>query len=93
MRKKPIDRLCRLGFYLSVLLVLYGTLFPFHFLSSAHDFSLMPYWDIQKGRIHSLPDMMSNVLLTVPLGFFGFLVFDRGKKLPSIVKWLVLGLF
>jgi VanZ family protein len=92
MYKRPIDRLCRYGFYLSVLLVLYGALFPFQFVSTSHEFLLIPYWDIGRGRIHSLPDLVSNILLTMPLGFLGFLWFDRGRKLPAIAKWLLLGL-
>jgi glycopeptide antibiotics resistance protein len=30
-------------------------------------------------------------LLTIPVGFFGFLYFDRNRKASSIAKWLVLG--
>jgi glycopeptide antibiotics resistance protein len=90
--------LCRYGLYLSVLLVLYGTLFPFHFDFSTQAVSrawagsgLVPFWDVARGRIHSLPDMVSNVVLTVPLGFFGFLWFGRDKKRPGIVHWFFAG--
>jgi glycopeptide antibiotics resistance protein len=92
MRTRPIDRFSRYAFYLSVLVVLYGTLFPFEFKLPLHGYSLVPYWDIERGRIHSLPDIASNVLLTVPVGFFGFLCFDRGKKPAAIAKWLAMGL-
>ena len=91
---------CRYGFCLSVLLLFYGTLFPFRL-----DFSIQaleqawsqsgftPFWDVERGRIHSLPDMLSNGLLTVPLGFFGFLWFGRGRKPQCLLKWFVLGFF
>lgn len=92
--------LCRYGFYLSVLLVLYGTLYPFHFdfspqtLSRAwSSFGLAPFWDVERGRIHSLPDMVANILLTMPLGFFGYLWFGRNKKRPSIALWFCAGFF
>jgi glycopeptide antibiotics resistance protein len=92
--------LCRHGFYLSVLLLLYGTLFPFHFDFSFHGLSqawaragLVPYWDVERVRIHSLTDIAANILLTVPLGFFGFLWFGRNKEVPRIARWFVLGFF
>jgi VanZ family protein len=88
-------RLCRAGFYLSALLVLYGALFPFHFEISNvawSSFRLVPFWDAARGRIHSLPDMLSNILLTVPFGFFGFIVFGKPKKIQSAIKWFFAGL-
>jgi glycopeptide antibiotics resistance protein len=86
--------LCRYGLYLSVLLVLYGALFPFHFELSDFSwsrFNLVPFWDLERGRIHSLPDMLSNVLLTMPLGFFGVMWFGRGRKLRGAAKWFGVG--
>jgi glycopeptide antibiotics resistance protein len=94
-RMKSLIRLCRYGFCLSILLILYGTLFPFQFdflHNSWQSFGLMPFWDIARGRIHSLPDMMSNVLLTIPMGFFGFTWFGRNGKKQTIAKWFVLGI-
>lgn len=94
----PLLKLCRYGFYLSVLLLFYGTLFPFQFDLSPHSLSLawtnaglVPYWDVHRGRIHSLPDMVSNVLLTIPLGFFGFLWFGRKRSRPGIARWFAFG--
>lgn len=72
----------------------YGTLFPFHFdfvQSSWHAFGLTPFWDVGRGRIHSLPDTISNILLTVPLGFFGFIWFSRNGKHQRIIKWFAIG--
>lgn len=94
----PLFRLCRYAFYLSVLLFVYGTLFPFNFdfspsaLSAALDkVWLVPFWDSDRGRIHSLTDMASNVLLTIPLGFFGYLWrLEKGKE-PGIIRWFVVG--
>lgn len=80
-------------FFLSVLLLFYGTLFPFDFDFSAVDwsqFSWIPYWVPARGRIHSLPDMAGNALLTVPLGFFGFLWSGRQRSEPA-AKWLLIG--
>ena len=91
--------LCRYGFYLSVLLFFYGTLLPFNLEATSHHLSqalsnikLVPFWDIERGRIHSLTDMLSNVLLTAPIGFFGALWFGREKRRPGIAKWFFIGL-
>jgi glycopeptide antibiotics resistance protein len=94
----PLLKLCRYGFYLSVLLLLYGTLFPFHFDFSSQNLreswanaSLLPYWDAGRGRIPSIPDMVSNVLLTMPLGFFGFLWLGRNNNPQRCARWFAVG--
>jgi glycopeptide antibiotics resistance protein len=96
---EAIGQLCRLAFYVSVGLFFYGTLFPFEIdVSSAawqHAWSranLIPYWDLDRGRIHSLPDIVSNILLTMPLGFFGFLGVETAKTWPRLFKWGLYGL-
>jgi glycopeptide antibiotics resistance protein len=88
----------RYGFYLSVLLLFYGTFFPFHFDFSEQtlhrtwsEVGFIPYWNIDRGRIPSVPDMVSNVLLTLPIGFFGLLWRGRNRQFPGIARWFVLG--
>jgi glycopeptide antibiotics resistance protein len=90
--------LCRYGFYLSILLIFYGNLFPFHFDLSHQalhhawaNARLVPYWNVARGRIHSLPDMLSNALLTIPLGFFGALWLGRNRIRPQIARWFAIG--
>ena len=97
----PYARISRYGLYFSVLLFFYGTLFPFQFDLSPQSLSLawskagiLPFWDMVRGRIHSLPDMMANGLLTVPLGFFGVMVFGfegYERRKWGIAGWFVLG--
>ena len=53
---------------------------------------LLPYWSIERGRIYSITDMLANALLTFPIGFFGFLLFDLKKKKPRIAKWFLIAL-
>ena len=74
------ERLARVGFYLSLILFFYGTLFPFSFDFSSPTVGkawtradYYPFWDAARGRIHSLPDIAGNILLAIPIGFFGFL--------------------
>ncbi len=89
--------LFRYAFVLSVLVFFYGTLFPFDFDFSALSLSevwsemgRIPYWDATRGRIHSLPDMLANALLTFPMGFFGFMwLLAKGKR-PPIALWFAL---
>lgn len=83
-------RLARIGFYVSLTLFFYGTLFPFNFDFSASSVrqawihaDLLPFWDAARGRIQSLPDLISNVLLTIPIGFLGLLATRRG----SVWRW------
>ena len=97
-RRDSALALCRNGFYLSVILFLYGTLFPFQFDFSVGSLSrawsvagLVPYWNVQHWRIHNLPDMMSNIVLTIPLGFFGFLRQGRTGGLQRIGRLFLLG--
>lgn len=94
-----IGHICRLAFYLSILLFFYGTLFPFDFdfsrLAWPHTWShrsVIPYWDFDRGRVSSLPDMASNILLTIPLGFFGLLWREQTKSWQRVLAWGCMGL-
>ena len=69
---------------LSILFIIYGTLIPFHFThemdtvyQNISKINWTPLWDVSRGRIWSIPDMVQNVLLFLPLGVFGFLTFRR----------------
>jgi VanZ family protein len=80
-------------------LYIYGTLFPFSFdLSPEHiarawsEVHFYPFWDPVRGRIHSTPDILSNVLLTVPLGFFGYLRRRRTGSRREVVRWGIIAL-
>jgi VanZ family protein len=91
--------ICRMAFYVSVALFFYGTLFPFDFdlsrIAWSQDWpsiSLIPYWDVDRGRIHSVPDMVSNILLTIPFGFFGFLWVEKAQTWARVLKWGLWGL-
>ncbi len=91
--------LFRYGFYLSLTFFFYGTLFPFVFDFSAREVSmawsqagLLPYWDAARGRISSVPDSVANILLTMPLGFLGFLHRSETGRPGKVWKWGALGL-
>lgn len=92
-----VIRLCHIPFWVSVFLFFYGTLFPFHVdfsqisLSSVWSTAkVVPYWDVDRGRIHSLPDVVSNILLTIPIGCFG-LLYTRKKTWRRVFQWGVFG--
>jgi glycopeptide antibiotics resistance protein len=91
-----IRLLSRYGFYFSLFAYLYAVLFPFRFDFSWHHLStawsgvvFVPFWDLRQG-FRIVPDDIANILLTMPLGFAGFLYF-RGKA-HGVFRWWVLGL-
>ncbi len=91
--------LLRYGFYFSILFYCYAALFPFRFVFSGHELSaawshasLLPYWDTPGRRIHGIPDVVANILLTLPLGFFGFLYRAAQSRTWAVWKWCALGL-
>jgi len=66
-----------LGVYVLVLLQM--TLIPFDFAHAptVNMAQLVPFWDIERQRWHSIPDLVQNLLLFLPLGFLGFLATPR----------------
>ncbi len=61
-------------FAFSALFIVYATTIPWD-MSHAPSFdrvSWIPGWDTKRGRIWSIPDMVQNVVLFVPFGFFAF---------------------
>jgi len=96
---EQLDGWYRAAFYVAVALFVYGTLFPFRFdfspaflAGSWSGAKLLPYWDTARGRISSIPDMVSNLLLGMPLGCFGFWLRDRSSSRQSLWRWGLLGL-
>lgn len=91
-----IQLLSRYGFYFSLAAYLYAVLFPFRFNFSWQHLTTawagvtwIPFCDPRQG-LRIIPDDVANILLTVPMGFAGFLCF-RGKG-HRIIRWLALGL-
>jgi VanZ family protein len=96
--KRPSSQLAKAGFYVAVALFFYSTFFPFQFDFSPESVGqaiqgarLTPYWDQSRDRIHSLPDIAANILLTIPLGFFGLLT-CRSRAACRAVTWGIIGL-
>jgi VanZ family protein len=91
--------LFRYGLCFSFLFFFYGTLFPFHFDFSGREVSmawsqagLLPYWDVERGRITSVPDSVANILLTAPLGFLGLIHRLQKGKVSKPWHWFMLGI-
>jgi glycopeptide antibiotics resistance protein len=89
--------LAKYGFYFSLSVFLYAVLFPFHFdfswrhvISAWSQTGFIPFWNAKKG-LHIAADDLANILLTFPLGFFGFLHFCRRNGKWAIYKWLAFG--
>ena len=99
LQTEPSLLLLKYGFYFSILFYCYAALFPFQFVFSVHQLStawshasLLPYWDTPGRRFHGIPDVAANILLTLPLGFFGFLYRAGQSRTWAIWKWCALGL-
>jgi VanZ family protein len=90
--------LAKYGFYFSIAIFVYTDLFPFridisrHQLSTAWSQSIwIPYWYPQTG-VRILADDIANILLMMPLGFFGFLHCARRNRKLAVYRWCALGL-
>lgn len=92
-------KLYQYAFYASALLFVYGILLPFDFAISPESIAqasarlhLLPYWDCGRQRIHSIPDIVQNILLTLPLGYFGYAWFEQKRTWLQVWKWGFIGL-
>jgi glycopeptide antibiotics resistance protein len=90
-----LDRLVsvRALFVLSALFIVYATTLPFDFahaptLARAQ---LIPLWDPARGRLGSIPDIVQNVVLFMPLGFFWARSWPRRSLLASGALAALLG--
>lgn len=84
-------------FALSALFIVYATTVPFDFAHAPTfaNANLIPFWDAERGRIHSIPDIAQNIALFVPLGFFAVLAIpalQRGSAIASAIKAALIGL-
>jgi VanZ family protein len=63
-------------FGLSAIFIVYATTIPWDFVPPPDWDSVQwkPFWDEARGRIPSIPDMVQNVVLFLPFGFFGWFV-------------------
>jgi VanZ family protein len=90
--------LAKYGFYFFLSVFLYAVIFPFHFdfswnyLHSAWSHAgFFPFWNNKTG-VHIAGDDISNILLTLPLGFFGYLHFRSIGGKWTIIRWGIAGL-
>src|SRR5687767_12835009 len=52
----------------------------------------IPGWDSARGRIWSIPDMVQNVVLFMPYGFFAYLGFEKIRAKGAVIGSFVTGL-
>lgn len=55
--------------------IVYAASVPFRFdrAPTLEDAGLIPFWDAERGRIHSIPDLAQNFILFLPFGILGAL--------------------
>ncbi len=84
----------RTFFVLSGLFIFYATTIPWD-MSAAPSLSRVnwvPGWDSSRGRIWSIPDMVQNVVLFLPYGFFGYLSLKPLRDKGPVLGGLLMGL-
>lgn len=90
-----LDRLVsvRALFVLSALFIVYATTLPFDFAHAPTlaRVQLIPLWDPARGRLGSIPDIVQNVVLFLPLGFFWARSWPRPSLVASGVGAALLG--
>ncbi len=79
-------------FYISALLISYGSLYPFNFVALAENTEilseLMYGWN---GRSH-MGDILGNVILFIPYGYFGMFFFRRHTSARVLITAAALAL-
>jgi VanZ family protein len=77
---------------LSAVLILYGTLFPFSIVDSAHASDIVPRLLASFTHIPGRGDALSNIVLFLPFGFFGMqAVLPRFPRIARLVCVCILG--
>jgi len=85
----------RILFYLTILLIAYGSLYPFDFQSSVGTLSISDFFLLGKGTSNpTLSNLLANVALFIPYGLFGILSGQQNQtnyiRIISIITWGIL---
>ncbi len=83
----------RTFFALCGLFIVYATTIPWdvaHAPTLQH-VAWIPFWDTSRGRLWSIPDMVQNVVLFMPFGFFGYLGLAAVRKRGAALGVLLMG--
>ncbi|MEQ9500693.1 MAG: VanZ family protein [Deltaproteobacteria bacterium] len=80
-------------FFLCALFIFYATTIPWDIAHAPtlEGISWIPGWDAKRDRIWSIPDMVQNVVLFGPFGFFGFVGLGFIRRRGAIVGALAMG--
>ncbi len=84
----------RTFFVLCALFIFYATTIPWDLSNppSLSRVAWVPGWDTERQRIWSIPDMVQNVVLFLPFGFFGFLGVERIRARGVVIGSMLIGL-
>lgn len=79
-------------FALTAVLILYGTLFPFSIVETAHVGDILPRLLASVGHLPGRGDALSNIVLFLPFGFFGMQgLLPRVPRIARLVVVCILG--
>ncbi|MCK6550167.1 VanZ family protein, partial [Myxococcota bacterium] len=81
-------------FVSSVLFIVYATTIPWDLTEppSLDRVEWAPLWDVERGRLASIPDLVQNVVLFLPFGFFGALGLTRARRATVLGGATIVGL-
>lgn len=84
----------RTFFVLCALFIFYATTIPWDFAHAPtlEKVAWVPLWDTARGRLWSIPDMVQNVVLFLPFGFFGYLGLPFLKRRGPVLGTLLTAL-
>lgn len=83
----------RTFFALCGVFIFYATTIPWDVAHapSLQQVAWIPFWDTARGRLWSVPDMVQNVVLFLPFGFFGYLGLRSIRKRGALIGVVLMG--
>lgn len=84
----------RTFFALCAFFIFYATTIPWDIAHAPtlEQVAWIPFWDTARGRLWSIPDMVQNVVLFMPYGFFGYLGLRFVRARGPVVGVVLMGL-
>lgn len=80
-------------FLLSIVFIVYATTMPWDITPPPHldRVRWVPFWDAGRGRIAGIPDIVQNVLLFLPFGFFGWVAWTSARRWGVFASAFLMG--
>ena len=101
LKRKEINFIRQTSYILvswSIITIVYATIFfvmPITFMPKQYMLNLIPFnWLFQKDSIrYFVTEILPNIMMVIPLGFFLPSVFEKIRKLWKVVLVIIIGIF